>query len=100
MHFLEVGLEMKKSMWIGMAGFGSPIAVGFDGEKLYVNTNDEKMKASVQRMFERAKEREKTNKSFDFPGYFGSSSMYFMGKLSEWNKEIFDASEALLKKKR
>jgi hypothetical protein len=90
---------MKKSMWIGMAGFGSPMAVGFDGEKLYVNTSDEKMKASVQRMFEKVKEREKNNKSFDFPNYFGTSSMYFMGKTSEWDKAIFDLSETLLKKK-
>lgn len=86
-------------MWIGMAGFGSPIAVGFDGEKLYVNTVDPKMKASVERMFERVKERQKNNKSFDFPDYFGTSSMYFMGTTSEWNKEIFDLSEVLLKNK-
>ena len=99
MHFSEEGIKMKKSMWIGMAGLSTPMAVGFDGEKLYVSTPDAKMKASVEKMFERAKQREAKNKSFDFPDYFGTSSMYFMGTTSEWNKEIFDASEAILKKK-
>lgn len=91
---------MKKTMWIGIAGLTTPIAVGFDGEKLYVTTADAKLKASVEKMFERVKKREENNKSFDFAGYFGTSSMYFMGTLKPWNKEIFDASEALLKKKR
>jgi hypothetical protein len=100
MCFLEEGIKMKKSMWIGMAGLRTPMAVGFDGEKLYVTTPDAKMKASIERMFERVKKREEKNKSFDFPDYFGTSSMYFIGETKPWNKEIFDASEALLKKKR
>jgi hypothetical protein len=90
---------MKKSMWIGMARLGSPIAVGFDGERLHVTTSDEKLKASIERMFERVKKREEKNKSFDFADYFGTSSMYFIGETKPWNKDIFDISKILIKKK-
>ena len=90
---------MKKSMWIGMAGIGNPMAVGFDGERLHVTASNPKLKASIERMFERVKKREEKNKSFDFADYFGTSSMYFVGETKPWNKEIFDLSNILIKKK-
>ena len=89
---------MKKSMWIGSAGSSGPLAVGYDGSELYVATNYEKFKKDIFNIYnaEHNVNRRENEPDFDFPDYIGTSSMYFMGVLSDWDENIFGVAQQLL----
>jgi hypothetical protein len=89
---------MKKTMWIGSGGSSGPLAVGYDGSKLHVVTNSEGFKQDIFEIFdaEHNVQRRENEPDFDFPDYIGTSSMYFVGVLSEWDEEIFGVAQQLL----
>ena len=89
---------MKKTMWIGCAGSGGSLAVGYDGSKLHVVSDSEGFKKDIFEIFDGdyAVEQRKNNPDFDFPAFIGTSSMYFMGEESEWDKDIFGVAQQIL----